>query len=75
MAKTKKGRLSFVRENCARGLFGSGFMSAMFMHVNPKSWRMSFSKALSSARESETLRIAFLRYAEKLSLVTEKVHG
>jgi hypothetical protein len=25
--------------------------------------------------ESETLRIAFLRYAEKLSLVTEKVHG
>jgi len=25
--------------------------------------------------ESETLRIAFLQYAEKLSLVTEKVHG
>ena len=25
--------------------------------------------------ESETLRIAFLQYAEKLSLVAEKVHG
>jgi hypothetical protein len=25
--------------------------------------------------ESETLRMAFLQYAEKLSLVTEKVHG
>jgi hypothetical protein len=25
--------------------------------------------------ESETLRIAFLQYAEKLSLITEKVHG
>jgi hypothetical protein len=25
--------------------------------------------------ESETLRIAFLQYAEKLSLVTEKVHS
>jgi len=25
--------------------------------------------------ESETLRMAFLQYAEKLSLVTEKVHS
>jgi hypothetical protein len=25
--------------------------------------------------ESETLRIAFLQYAEKLSLITEKVHS
>jgi hypothetical protein len=25
--------------------------------------------------ESETLRMAFLQYAEKLSLITEKVHG
>jgi hypothetical protein len=25
--------------------------------------------------ESETLRIAFLQYAEKLSLITEKMHG
>jgi hypothetical protein len=25
--------------------------------------------------ESETLRMAFLQHAEKLSLVTEKVHG
>ena len=25
--------------------------------------------------ESETMRMAFLQYAEKLSLVTEKVHG
>jgi hypothetical protein len=25
--------------------------------------------------ESETLRVAFLQYAEKLNLVTEKVHG
>jgi len=59
MAKTKKGRLSFVRENCARGLFGSGFMSAMFMHVNPKSWRMSFSKALSSARKRNSKNSIF----------------
>jgi hypothetical protein len=25
--------------------------------------------------ESETMRIAFLQYAEKLSLITEKVHN
>jgi hypothetical protein len=25
--------------------------------------------------ESETMRIAFLQYAEKLSLITEKVHS
>jgi hypothetical protein len=25
--------------------------------------------------ESETLRMAFLQYAEKLGLITEKVHG
>jgi hypothetical protein len=25
--------------------------------------------------ESETIRMAFLQYAEKLSLVTQKVHG